>query len=144
MSWQSVAIPFIQSFEGCKLTPYRDIVGVLTCGWGCTGPDVVEGTPWTQEQADTRLAADVEELGAKVDALVKVALNANQKAALVSFVYNLGATALRNSTLLRILNTGDYDGAMLQFLRWDHAGNDRVPGLTRRRNAEANLFQELA
>lgn len=77
MTWQSIAIPFIQGFESCELTAYHgaaDRPGLYTCGWGSTGPDVTADTVWTQAQADARFANDLEIVGVQVDNHVKVAL----------------------------------------------------------------------
>ena len=134
-------IDLIKSFEGCKLKAYRDIVGVLTIGYGATGPDVTEGLEITQEEADKRLLADIEQFERGVMRVVKVPLTENQLAALVSFTYNLGIGSLWRSTLLRLLNAGDYEAAANEFPKWDRAGGQPVAGLTRRRKAEQQLFR---
>ena len=72
---------------------------------------------------------------------VKVPLTQGQFDALVSLAYNIGSGALRSSTLLRVLNAGDYEGAADQFLRWNRGGGRVLPGLTRRREAERKLFR---
>ena len=145
MTWQSIAIPFIQGFESCELTAYHgaaDRPGLYTCGWGSTGPDVTADTVWTQAQADTRFANDLEIVGVQVDNQVKVAMTDHQKAALVSFTYNLGEASLERSTLLSLLNARNYQGAAMQFPNWNHSNGVIVPGLTRRRLAEQRLFNE--
>lgn len=76
----------------------------------------------------------------QVLALVKVPLTANQLGALVSFTYNLGAQSLKESTLRRLLNEGDYVGAAGQFARWNKAAGKVLKGLVKRRAAEAALF----
>ncbi|MCY1458796.1 Lysozyme RrrD [compost metagenome] len=80
----------------------------------------------------------------EVERLVQVPLTGNQWDALVSFTYNLGAANLESSTLLRLLNAGDYVGAAGQFPRWNKAGGKVLPGLVRRREAERVLFLEAA
>jgi len=132
----------IQEFEGCKLTSYLDSVGVCTVGWGSTGEDVKPGLTITQAQADRRLRDHLAGVEARIDVLVKVPLTQNQFDALCSFTYNLGAGALRTSTLLQLVNLGDFAAASKQFLRWDKAGGKPLAGLTRRRRAEMALFQE--
>ncbi len=72
--------------------------------------------------------------------MVKVPLTANQLGALTSFAYNLGSGALASSTLLKLLNAGDYAGAAAQFARWNKARGKTLAGLTKRRAAEAALF----
>jgi lysozyme len=144
--WIDVATPFIKEFESCSLTAYHgaaDRPGLWSIGWGQTGPDIVEGTVWTQDQCDLCLAADINSLGDEVDGLVSVPINENQKAALVSFVYNLGVASLQHSTLLAMLNASNYLGAALQIPLWNHANGAIVPGLTRRRTAECALFQTV-
>lgn len=129
----------ISRFEGCKLTAYQDQVGVWTIGYGHTG-NVHPGDVITQEQAEELLLADLESFEQSVRKLVKVELTDNQLAALISFAFNLGGHTLQTSTLLKLLNQGDYNSAADQFLRWDHAGGVQVAGLTRRRQAERLLF----
>lgn len=128
-----------------------------TCGWGSTGPDVREGTVWTQETADARHDVNLRAAAALVDQAVRVSLTPRQKAALVSIVNNVGPGRVRRagdpgrdgivtlaggqpSTLLRHLNIGDTSGAADQFLVWNRAGGVVLPGLVRRRAAERDLF----
>lgn len=130
----------ICQFEGLRLTAYRDMVGVWTIGYGHTGPDVKPGLTITQQQADQLLINDLARFERGVNALVTVKLNQNQFDALVSFAYNLGLGALQNSTLLHLLNDGNYQAAADQFPRWNRAGGNVVAGLARRRYAERELF----
>jgi GH24 family phage-related lysozyme (muramidase) len=76
-----------------------------------------------------------------VEALVETPLTDNQFGALVSFTFNLGRGNLAKSTLLRKLNGGDYDGAAIEFNKWNKAGGKVLAGLVARRAAEAELFQ---
>lgn len=133
-------INLICSFEGCKLNSYKDIVGFLTIGYGHTGEDVQENQTITQQEANDLLLKDLVKFEVGVSSLAWVTLNQNQFDALVSFSYNLGLNTLKNSTLLKKLNNNDYDGASNEFLKWDHAGGKQVAGLTRRRQAEQDLF----
>ncbi len=129
----------IKSFEGLRLRAYQDSVGVWTIGYGTTA-DVRPGMVITEEEALEFLRRDVDKFEAAVANLVTVPLTADQFSALVSFVYNLGAGSLRQSTLLRLLNQGNLQGAAEEFLRWNKAGGQVLAGLTRRRNAERALF----
>jgi peptidoglycan hydrolase-like protein with peptidoglycan-binding domain len=86
------------------------------------------------------LAEDVGRFEAAVNRLVKVPLSQGQFDALVSFSFNVGEGALADSTLLRKLNARDYKGARREFARWNKGGGRVLPGLTRRRAAEAKLF----
>lgn len=109
---------FLENEEGCVLHAYRDSVGKWTIGYGNTGPDVVPGLVWTQEQADealtTRLANEFE----PAVNTCKVALDQGQYDACVSLCYNIGANGFLGSTLLRKLNAGDYPGASAEFPKW--------------------------
>ncbi|QZS46299.1 lysozyme [Enterobacter cloacae complex sp.] len=137
-------LALIKQFEGCKLTAYRDSVGVWTIGYGWTQP--VDGKPIRagmtikQETAERLLKTGLVSYESDVSRLVKVDLTQGQFDALVSFTYNLGARSLSTSTLLRKLNAGDYAGAADEFLRWNKAGGKVLNGLTRRREAERDLF----
>lgn len=132
-------IRLIKSFEGLRLKAYQDSVGVWTIGYGTTS-GVRPGMVITEAQAEEFLRRDLRRFEQAVDDLVKVPLTDDQFAALVSFTYNVGEGALESSTLLRLLNQRDYQGAADQFLRWDKAGGQSLPGLTRRRRAERALF----
>ena len=133
-------LELIKSSEGCELTAYQDSVGVWTIGFGHTGSDVTPHTVWTQDQADKALQNDLETVYKCIANSVKVEMTQGQFDALCSFVFNLGCIALRNSTLLRMLNSGDDVGASEQFSRWSHAGGIEQPGLLARREKEAALF----
>lgn len=137
-------INLIKKFEGCRLTAYQDSVGVWTIGYGWTQPvdgkPVGKGMTITQQKADDLLKQGVIQYEAGVHGLVTVQLNQNQYDALVDFAYNLGVNALKGSTLLRKINTGDYAGAANEFTKWNKAGGKELVGLTRRREAEKSLF----
>lgn len=130
----------IAEFEGFRAKPYQDAVGVWTIGYGHTegvGPSTKRVT---KKQALELLEKDAAKAATAVRDLVHVRLTQNQFDALVSFTFNLGAGALAESTLLRLLNEGDYTGARKQFVFWDHAGGQVLEGLKVRRQAEAALF----
>ena len=129
----------IKSFEGLRLQAYQDSVGVWTIGYGATR-GVKPGMSITKDQAERMLLNDVQRFEPEVERLVKVPLNSSQWDALICFTYNLGAANLESSTLLRLLNAGDYAGAADQFPRWNKAGGKVLPGLARRRAAERDLF----
>ncbi len=138
-------LSLIEQFEGCKLKPYLDVAKIPTIGIGTTKyPDgrvvTMNDPPITEAQAQSFLKSHLEGDCKAVSGLVKVPLNDNEFAALVSFAYNVGRNALASSTLLKKLNSGDRQGAADQFLKWDHAAGIQVAGLTRRRQAERALF----
>lgn len=134
------AVDFIKGHEGCQLTAYQDTGNVWTIGYGSTGPDIVKGLVWTQEQADSRLQLDVAKTEVAVVKLLNKQLSEQSLAALDSFSYNLGVQALASSHLLQCVNNGDYLGAARAFQVWDHVGKDEIKGLLIRRLEEAALF----
>jgi len=91
-------------------------------------------------EAEDLLQSDLRKFEGGVIQYVAVSMNQNQFDALVSFAFNLGLANLKGSTLLRLLNHGQYTEAAEQFLRWNKAGGMALPGLTRRRAAERDLF----
>ena len=131
--------------EGYKKTVYRDIVGIPTVCMGTTGglskADV--GRRFGAEACDKRDRAAVLLAENAVRHNVKVQLTQAQFDALVSFTYNVGAAAFRKSTLLKVLNQGDYKGAAAQIRRWVYAGGYKVRGLVKRREEEARPFEEV-
>lgn len=140
MSAIANALELIKLFEGCRLRAYKCPAGIWTCGWGSTGDDIGPGTVWTQDQADNRLLVDVARFARGVAKLVRVKLTDRQLAALISFAYNCGLRALGGSTLLRLVNAGDFAGASAQFPRWSRGAGKVLPGLVRRRAAERAMF----
>jgi lysozyme len=134
-------LDLIKDCEGCRLTPYRDAVGVWTDGYGNTHGVVPGGPPIGQEKADADLVRNLAGVEADVARLVRVGLTQGQFDALVSFTFNLGAGALGGSTLLRKLNAGDAAGAAAEFGKWVHAGSEVLPGLVTRRAKERALFE---
>jgi lysozyme len=153
-------VEICHSYEKCRLRAYPDPGSELakalragkaigphlrgdpwTIGWGDTGPGVVEGLVITQEEADARFARRMaEEFEPAVLRAVRVQLTQKQFDALVSIFYNAGAEALSASTLVRVLNSGDYKGAAGQFPRWNLSGGEVMKGLQRRREAERLVF----
>lgn len=140
-------IRLIKQFEGCRLTAYPD-PGTggdpWTIGYGWTHPidgkPVKPGMTIDQETADRLLKTGLVSYENDVLKLVRVKLTKGQFDALVSFAYNVGSRALSTSTLLKKLNAGDIKGAADEFLRWNKAGGKEMPGLTKRRKAEREVF----
>jgi lysozyme len=134
-------IELIKHFEGCRLEAYRCPAGVLTIGYGHT-QGVTEGMTITQEEADELLKRDLLSFEVNVRGCVIPNLNDHQIDALTSFAYNVGIGNLRRSTLLRIINRGGATEEEIrrQFNRWIYAGKNVLPGLKRRRAAEADLY----
>lgn len=130
----------IEHFEGLRLKAYQDIVGVWTVGYGHTGKDVHPGMYITQEYAEHLLRDDLMKAERAVGHYYTKPLTQGQFDALVSFTYNLGASALHGSTLMKKMNRGDFDGAANEFHKWNHAGGREISGLTRRRAEEKTRF----
>ena len=131
----------LKYFEGCKLTAYQDSVGVWTIGYGHT-KGVYDGMTITQDQAEQMLLSELEEYEGYIENMVTVPLTQNQFDALVVWIYNLGPTNFKNSTLLKELNAGNYNAAGQEITRWNKAGGKVLAGLVKRREAEAELFND--
>lgn len=141
MKTSDAGLQFITKWEGEVLHPYRDIVGVLTVGVG----HVIRrgesfGKSITHEQSQELLRQDVGVVEDAVNSYVIVPLTQDQFDALASFAFNVGTGALKHSTLLRLLNAGDAQGAADQFLAWCKAGGKTQQGLLARRKSERELF----
>ncbi len=137
-------INLIKKHEGLRLVAYRDIGGVWTIGYGHTRL-AKAGKQITKSEAEKLLMLDIADAERIIKLRIRVPLNQNQHDALVSFVFNLGPKGLGpKSTLRRILNRGNYIDVPEQIKRWDKVitgqGAKSVPGLTRRREAEAELW----
>jgi len=139
MKTGSKGIDLIKHFEGCELEAYKCPAGVWTIGYGHI-KGVKEGMTITEHQAEEMLKSELNEYEGYINNLVTAELNQNQFDAMVSWVYNLGGGNLKASTLLKVLNAGDYNGVPAQMMRWNKAGGKVLEGLTRRRQAEADLF----
>lgn len=142
--WLPLADKLIRQFEGCRQVAYPDPASggdPWTIGWGSTGPEIKRGVVWTQPQCDARLLHDlIDVYGPQVDKLLIHGASDNEKAALVSFAYNLGASALGRSTLMRCHNDGNKRAAADQFLKWVNAGGRPMRGLVKRREAERAVY----
>ena len=133
------AIPFIKSWEGCRLEAYRCTSGVATIGWGHT-KGVSMGDRITIEEAEKYLNDDLIGFQQELTPLISVMLTEGQFQAIMSFVFNVGVQAFKDSTLRKKLNAGDFEGAQAQFGRWVYDNGKILKGLEDRRKAEAELF----
>ncbi len=140
LQYSKTGLALTERFEGCRLESYQDQGGVWTIGYGHTGPDVHEGMTCTQQQAMAWLILDTHSAVQTVNDLVQIQLNQAEFDACCDFVFNLGAGAFARSTLLRLLNADDIQGAADQFELWDHCDGQVVAGLLRRRLAERKEF----
>lgn len=144
----TLAAPLVRKWEGCRLVAYICPAGVLTIGWGHTGSDVKPGMKITQAGAEALLMADLRAAQLQVRKYVRAALTAHQEAALISFVFNVGWPRFSGSTLVRLLNKGDYSCVPAQLARWNK-GTVRgqltvLPGLVSRRADEGALWNTRA
>lgn len=137
----AMGLGLIKDSEGYRSESYQDSAGVWTIGYGHTG-DVTPGQVIDQAEADRLLLADVAWAEDCVNSTVSVDLDGAHFDALVSFVFNVGCGAFKNSTLLRKLNAGGYAAAAAEFDRWVHAGGKRLRGLEIRRAKERRIFEE--
>jgi len=144
-------IALVQQFEGCaKKQPDGSFAAYpdpgtggdpWTIGWGTTGADIKPGLTWTLQQCNDRFATDLGNFAGKVSAVLGNApTSQNQFDAMVSFAYNVGIGNLSSSTLLKKHKAGDFAGAQAQFAAWNKAAGKVLPGLTKRRAAEAALY----
>ena len=129
----------IRRFEGCRLMPYVCPAGVLTCGWGSTGPDVFPGRAWPQEYADSRLDQDAVKFARGTLALCPK-LGVERLCAIADFGYNLGLGRLRTSTLRRRVNDEQWEAAKVELRKWVNGGGRKLLGLVLRREAEAAIL----
>ncbi|HEY9886864.1 MAG TPA: lysozyme [Candidatus Obscuribacterales bacterium] len=134
----------IKSFEGLELRAYQDAVGVWTIGYGHTAmagpPTVTPGMTITEAEAERILKQDLAVFERGVRNALTVNTHPDQFSAMVSFAFNVGVAALRDSTLLRKHNSGDFAGAAAEFGRWVYAGGQLLAGVERRRKAERALY----
>ena len=133
-------LSLIKKFEGCRLEAYYCSGGVLTIGYGHTG-GVKETDTITQEEADKLLKGDILKFEQYVEDNVMVELDQSQFDALVAWTFNLGPGNLRESTMLKKLNNGEYESVPFEMRRWNKAGGKTLDGLIRRREAESLLFE---
>ena len=145
MKLNKAGADLIKSFEGLRLDAYLCSAGKPTVGFGSTffedGTPVKLGDKITKERADSLFEKVSDSFAAKVKGLIKSDINENQFSALVSFSFNVGIGNLKSSTLLKKVNANPMDASIRnEFLKWNRASGKVLAGLTRRREAEANLY----
>ena len=126
--------------EGFRSEAYQDTGGVWTIGYGQTGKWVIRGLTCTEEQAEEWLDENYEKIVKQIHQVVRVSLNDNQLGALCDFIYNIGIGQFSSSTLLRLLNVGNYVGACDQLSKWVYDSGKKLPGLVTRREREQQLW----
>ena len=151
MTPSSACTSLVKQFEGCakkqadgsfKAYPDPGSGGdPWTIGWGTTGADVKPGVIWTQQQCDDRLAEDIASFATKVANVIgDTPTTQHQFDAMVSFAYNVGVGNLAASTLLKRHKAGAFSDAANEFAKWNKAAGKVLPGLVKRRAAEAALY----
>jgi lysozyme len=144
MKMTEAGLELIKQFEGFRALAYRDAVGVWTIGYGHTSmagaPEVTSGMRISDAEGAAILARDVEQFADGVRKLVTVALSDAQFSALVSFAFNVGLGNLKKSSVLAAVNSKDFAAVPRRLQMWTKAGGKVLPGLVRRRAAEAALF----
>lgn len=134
----------IAQCEGFRPSPYADSGGTWTIGYGTTridsNPVTAETPSITIDQALALMMGELGPTAEQVDGMIHIAVSVGQRAALYSFAYNVGASALEHSALIRMLNADDFAGAAGQFAEWVYAGGKRVQGLANRRALERAVF----
>lgn len=136
----ALVIPVVAVFEGKVNRTYSDVAGVLTSCYGHVGPELRMGQAFTDEQCLAQLEADLLKHAAALDC-VKRPMTDGQKAAFLSFAFNVGNGAFCSSTLVKKANAGDMRGACAELSRWTYAGGKFYQGLANRRAAERKLCE---
>ena len=143
----------IKPFEGlAKLLPDGTVTSYpdpgtrghpWTIGWGATGPNIQPGTIWTMQQCEDALDHHITYFYVGLCKLSPTFPNASPRriAAVTSWAYNCGLGNYRVSTFKKRVDAGDWDGAADQCMLWNKAAGRVLPGLTRRRAAEAALMR---
>jgi lysozyme len=134
----ALCVTFVGSFEGLRYYAYKDPVGVPTICFGYTS-GVKMGDTATLEQCRGLLAEELRKANAAVTRCIHTPLTDNQRAALVSLVYNVGPRAVCGSTIQKHLERGDTQAACRGILAWKYSRGIILPGIVRRREAEMNL-----
>lgn len=128
----------IAKYEGKENKPYLDTVNILTVCYGST-INVNKNKLYSDDECLNILSEDIKEHNKQLISLVKVPMNNNQHIAFLSFFYNVGYIKFKTSTLLKRLNSGRYEDACNELLRWNKAGGKVLNGLTKRRIEENKL-----
>ncbi len=141
MHLSPAGLSLLKKSEGFRDCVYADVAGFSTIGFGHRlTPNEAYPNGINLAEGEELLSRDLAIAEAGVNRLVKVALTQGQFDALVDFVFNLGASRLASSTLLRYLNEGKFAAASWELLAWDHAGSREIAGLKARREAEFQLW----
>ena len=136
----ALAIPLIVHFEGYVPWVHRDPIGRLAACYGHDDQTMTPGKRYTRQQCEDMLYGDLLKHAQALDC-IKQPMTDGQKAAFLSFAFNVGNKAFCDSTLARKANAGDMPGACAELSRWTRAGGRELPGLVKRRAAERELCE---
>ena len=139
--YSDAGLAMTKQFEGLRLEAYQDCAGIWTVGYGHTGRDVHPGRRVSEFEAEVLLRVDLRDAIACVNRCVETSLEQHQFDAMVDFCYNTGRGSFARSSLLGKVNLRDFEGAAVQFGLWVNVNQQAVPGLVRRRAAEASMFR---
>ena len=139
-----VAEASLKSLEGFRMIAYKDATGTMTIGYGSTNKAVVKKRIITKAAATAQLRADIAACEKTISSAVKVELTVHERAALISFVYNVGGANFRSSTLLKELNSGNYEAVPREMRRWIYSKGKKLRGLINRREKEILLWEYRA
>lgn len=134
----------LQRIEGVEYKPYYDIAGVLTVCSGITGEDVVLGKTYTKSECDALLYKHIAIAKKEVDKRVKRDIPPTMRASMYSFTFNAGTGAFRNSTMLRLINRGEYHAACRQLWRWVYFYNPKTGKMEKSKGLKNRRAEEFA
>lgn len=137
----ALAVPLVAHFEGYVPWVYRDPIGRLAACYGHDDQTMTPGKRFTASECQAMLDEDLLKHTEAIDC-IKRPLTDGQKAAFLSFAFNVGNKAFCGSTLVRKANAGDMPGACAELSRWTLAGGRELPGLVKRRAAERQLCEK--
>jgi lysozyme len=136
----ALAVPLVMLYEGYVPWVHRDPIGRLAACYGHDDQTMTPGKRFTAAECQAMLDQDMLKHAQALDC-IKHPLTDGQKAAFVSFAFNVGNKAFCDSTLARKANAGDMAGACAELSRWTRAGGRELPGLVKRRAAERELCE---
>lgn len=136
----AIAAPFIATWEGDESVGYRDVIGIATACRGHTGPEVVVGKRYTDQECADFFASDAGRTALQIDVCIRKPLKPHEAAAVLSLAFNAGSAAVCKSTMVRLINTGTAAATWCnEFSKWVYAGGRKIKGLVNRREAERKL-----
>jgi lysozyme len=136
----AIATPFVVKWEGSESVGYADVIGIATACIGHTGPEVVVGKRYSDEECRQFFASDAGKAATQIDACIHVPLRPNEVAAVLSLAFNAGGPTVCKSTMVRLINEGQPAATWCsEFSKWVYAGGRKIKGLVNRRADEMKL-----